>query len=63
MYIEERLAQERHRERLKQAHHERAAHQVAELHKLVKRQERAEQQLLHAWRQVEELRSTLGASA
>ncbi len=61
MYTQEYLAKERHRERLRQAEEERAAHQVAELHKLEKRQERAERQLLHAWQRVEQLRSLMSA--
>jgi hypothetical protein len=60
MYAEECLTKDRHRERLRQAQEERAAHQVAELRKLEKRQERAERELLHAWELVEQLRSTLG---
>jgi hypothetical protein len=61
MYTQEYLAKDRHRERLRQAEEERAAHQVSELHKLERRQERAERQLLHAWRRVEQLRSLLSA--
>jgi hypothetical protein len=62
MYVEHYLARERHQERLRQAAAERSAHQVAELRKLEKRQERAERELLNAWQRVEELRSTLSAS-
>ena len=62
MYTQEYLAKERHQERLRQAAAERSAHQVAELRKLEKRQERAERELLNAWQRVEELRSTLSAS-
>ena len=62
MYTQEYLVKERHRERLREAEEERAAHQVVELHKLEKRQERAERQLLHVWQRVEQLRSLLGAS-
>ena len=61
MYTQEYLAKDRHRERLRQAEEERAAHQVTELHKLERRQERAERQLLHAWQRVEQLRSLLSA--
>jgi hypothetical protein len=61
MYVEERLVQERHQERLRQAQQEREAHQVAELRKLERRQERAERELLRAWQRVERLRSMLGA--
>jgi hypothetical protein len=61
MYIEQRLASERHEERLKQAHEERSAHQVAELHRRVKRQARAERELLHAWQAVDQLRSAMQA--
>ena len=62
MYIEQWLASERHTERLKQAHEEREAHQVAELHRMVKRQARAERELLHAWQAVDHLRSVIQAT-
>jgi hypothetical protein len=61
MYMQEYLARERHQERLRQAEERRAAHQVSELHKLERRQERAERQLLHAWQRVEQLRSLISA--
>jgi hypothetical protein len=61
MYTQEYLAKDRHRERLRQAEEERAAKQIAELHKLEKRQARAERQLLHAWKRVEQLRSLMSA--
>jgi hypothetical protein len=59
MYVQESLIRERHQEGLRRAEERRAAQQVAELHKLVKRQERAERDLLDAWRRVEQLRSEL----
>jgi hypothetical protein len=62
MYTQERLSKERHRERLRQAEQQRSARQVTELHKLEKRSERAERQLLTAWQRVERLRSTLGVA-
>ena len=62
MYIEQRLASERHTERLKQAHDKREAHQVAELHRMVKRQVRAERELIHAWQAVDHLRSVIQAA-
>jgi hypothetical protein len=62
MYIEQCLASERHTERLKQAHEKREAHQVAELHRMVKRQARAERELLHAWQAVDHLRSVIQAA-
>ena len=62
MYIEQRLASERHEERLRQAHEERSAHQVAELHRRVKRQARAERELIHAWQAVDHLRSVIQAA-
>ena len=61
MYIEQWLASERHTERLKQAHDKREAHQVAELHRMEKRQVRAERELLHAWQAVDHLRSVIQA--
>jgi hypothetical protein len=62
MYIEQRLASERHEERLRQAREERSAHQVVELHRMVKRQERAERELLQAWQAVDHLRSVIQAA-
>lgn len=59
MYTQEYLVKERQQERLRQAEGQRAASQAAELHKLVKRQERAERQLLQAWQRVEQLRSLM----
>lgn len=62
MYAQEFLAKERHQEHLRQAEQERAASQVAELRRLEKRQERAERQLLSAWKRVEQLRALTSAS-
>jgi hypothetical protein len=62
MYIEQCLASERHIERLKQAHEKREAHHVAELQRMVKRQARAERELLHAWQAVDHLRSVIQAA-
>lgn len=62
MYVEECLARARHQERLSKAEEARSAHQVAELRKVEKRQERAERALLQAWRVAEQVRSTLHAS-
>jgi hypothetical protein len=59
MYIEQCLARDRHEERLKQARQESAAHQAAVLHKMEKRRERAERELLHVWQAVDRLRSTM----
>ena len=56
MYTQEYLVKERQQERRRQAEGQRAASQAAELHKLEKRQERAERQLLQAWQRVEQLR-------
>ena len=61
MYIQQCLATERHDERLRQAREERTAHQVAELHRMVKRQVRAERELIHAWQAVDQLRSVIQA--
>ena len=62
MYTQEYLAKDRHQERLRQAEDERAALQVSELHKLERPEQRAERQLLHAWKRVEQLRSLMSAS-
>ena len=59
MYPQEYLVKERQQERRRQAEGQRAASQAAELHKLEKRQERAERQLLEAWQRVEQLRSLM----
>jgi hypothetical protein len=59
MYVEECLARARDAERLKRAQDDRVASSAAELTKMEKRQERAERELLHAWRRVDQLRSTL----
>ena len=61
MYVEQYLAKERHQEQMRRAEGERAAHQLAELHKLERRQKRAERQLLHAWARVEEIRAVISA--
>ncbi|HEX3711884.1 MAG TPA: hypothetical protein VHV09_03745 [Trebonia sp.] len=61
MYAQEYLAKEQHQARLRQAEEERTAKQVAELRKLERRSERAERQLLHAWKRVEQLRSLMSA--
>jgi hypothetical protein len=61
MYIQQCLASERHEERLRQAHEERTANQVAELHRMEKRQQRAERELLHAWQAMDHLRSVIQA--
>jgi hypothetical protein len=61
MYIEQCLARERHAERLKQAHEERKASQIAALQRMEKRRERAERELLHAWQAVDHLRSVIQA--
>jgi hypothetical protein len=59
MYTQEYLVKERQQERLRQAEGQRAASQAAELHKLEKRQERAERQLLQAGQRIEQLRSLM----
>jgi hypothetical protein len=59
MYIEQCLARDRHDERLRQAHEERAAHRVAELHRVEKRRQRAERELLLAWQAVDQVSSLL----
>jgi hypothetical protein len=59
MYTQEYLVKERQQERLRQAEGQRAASQAAEFHKLEKRHERAERQLLQAWQRVEQLRSLM----
>lgn len=58
-YVQEALSRDRHQERLKQAQEERSAHQVSELRRLVRRQVRAERELLHAWQRADRLRSIL----
>jgi hypothetical protein len=62
VYIEQALARDRHEERLKQAREERAAQQVAGLHRMEKRRVRAERELLHVWQAVDQLRSAMQAA-
>jgi hypothetical protein len=62
MYVEQRLARDRHEERLRQARKERDARQVAMLHRMEKRRERAERELLHVWQAVDQLRSAMQAA-
>jgi hypothetical protein len=59
MYVEQRLARDRHEERLRQAREERDAHQIVMLHRMERRRERAERELLHAWQAVDQLRSAM----
>jgi hypothetical protein len=59
MYVQECLAKDRNRERLREAGEDRAAYQVVELRKMERRRDRAERQLLNAWQRVEQLRSML----
>jgi hypothetical protein len=61
MYVQEYLVKERRQQVLKQAEEGRAARQASALRKLVRRQERAERQLLNAWQRVEQLRSAISA--
>ncbi|HEX4087177.1 MAG TPA: hypothetical protein VHZ33_00610 [Trebonia sp.] len=61
MFIEQSLASERHTERLRQAHDERTASQVAELQRMERRRVRAERELIHAWQAVDQLRSAIQA--
>ena len=60
MYVQDYLVKEEHQERLRQAEHGRPGYRVAELRKLEKRRQRAERQLLKAWRRAEELWSVTG---
>ena len=59
MYIEQCLARDRHEERLKQAQQETAAHRAVVLHRMERRRERAERELLQAWQAVDQLRSRM----
>ena len=61
MYPDQHLAKERHQERIRRAEDERNAQQVAELRRMVKRQVRAERELIHAWQAVDQLRSVIQA--
>jgi hypothetical protein len=62
MYLEQCLARDRHEERLRQAREERDAHQVVVLHRMEKRRERAERELLDVWQAVDQLRSAMHAA-
>ena len=46
MYVEERLAKDRHQERLRRADQHRASRQVTELRRLERRRRRAERELV-----------------
>jgi hypothetical protein len=59
MYVQECLARDRYRDRLREADEDRAAYQVAELRKMERRRDRAERELLNVWRRVDQLRSML----
>jgi hypothetical protein len=61
MYVQECIAREKQRERLRQAEQTRAAGRLAELRRLEKRQRRAERELLHAWERVQYVRARLEA--
>jgi hypothetical protein len=62
MYVQEYLAKDRQRERLREALEDRTAYQAAELKKVERRRLRAERELLSAWQRVDQLRSMLEAS-
>jgi hypothetical protein len=62
MYLSERLARDRYREALDRAHEDRRAHQMTELRRVSRIQQRAERKLLDAWRRADEVRETLGVA-
>jgi hypothetical protein len=62
MYVEQCLARNRNAELLSRASDARRAHGAAELGRLERRRARAERHLLHAWKRVDQLRSTLGSA-
>jgi hypothetical protein len=59
MYLSERLAQERHQERLEDAEEARQVQYAMELRRLRRVQQRAERRLIDAWRRVEEAREAV----
>ena len=60
MYFDQQyLARDKHRELIKQAEAGQQRRQVTQLRKLEKRRERAERQLVQAWRRVEQLRENV----
>lgn len=59
MYVEQYLVKDRQREQLRQAEEVQRRRQVVQFRRLKRRQERAERQLIDAWRRVEELRETM----
>jgi hypothetical protein len=59
MYQSERLARERHAERLKYAEQSQKAQRASELRRLERQQQRAERRLVEAWRRADEVRSML----
>lgn len=61
MYVEQYLVKQRQQERLRQAEEQQAARQVSARRRLQKRRERAERQLVLAWRRVDHLRELMTA--
>jgi hypothetical protein len=59
MYLEQELARERHRGQLEQARRSREARRVMKLRRIRRLEDRAERQLLRAWRRAERLRAAL----
>jgi hypothetical protein len=59
MYLSERLAQERHQERLEDAEEARQVQHAMELRRLRRVQQRAERRLIDAWRRAEEAREAI----
>jgi hypothetical protein len=62
MFTSEILANDRHKDRLRQAQEGRLARQAAELRRLERQTDRAERKLRHAGQRVHELRATLEAA-
>jgi len=61
MYVEQYLVRQRQQEQLRQAEQLHAARRASARRRLEKRRERAERQLVLAWRRVDELRELMTA--
>jgi len=60
MYVDQQyIAKDKHRELIKQAEASQQRRQAAQANKLEKQRERAERQLVKAWRRVEQLRESM----
>ncbi|MGH3282420.1 MAG: hypothetical protein ACRDNW_25240 [Trebonia sp.] len=62
MYIEQYLVRQRQQEQIRRAEEVQVSHKLAQVRRLRKRRERAERQLVQAWRRVEQVQSLMSAN-